>query len=1264
MLLCSVNKDRQDSDEIKLRNDEADADVDNLINLTHLHEPALLYCLQYRYIRSKIYTCTGPILIALNPFKKLDLYKDSILGEYYNAGLMKAQGIELGKSLAPHVYAIADAAYRDMMSVVLHGYQTSERSGRGSGLAGSGNQSILISGESGAGKTESTKFVLRYLTTVGNGESSSETNKAVMDKVLQSNPILEAFGNARTLRNDNSSRFGKFIELNFSKRGTLIGGSIRTYLLEKVRLPFQQYGERNFHIFYQIAAGASVEDRKRWKLKGIEEYEYTSRGEVFKLQHVDDNQEYHELRKALSILNFAETDQTLLFNIIVAILNMGQLKFSSIFGAEGEGSQPLDTMDVNESIENVCCLLGLERGNLLSTLCSRIIIARNDTYVKQLTAAQAADARDALAKAIYGKVFQWIVATINKSIRVDQSQIRANIGVLDIFGFESFKNNSFEQLCINYTNETLQQQFNQYIFKMEQQEYQKEKIEWSFIEFPDNKDCLELIEHKVNGLLAMLDDECKLPKSSDEKFAGRMYKAFDTHSRFSSTAPQRRDFKFCVHHYAGSVEYSTITFVEKNKDELPKEAYSLLQSSTNTLIASLFTDTDPTITKIDKINYGASKTNSKNIKNGSTISSLSSVGLQFKEQLNSLMESIYATAPHYIRCLKPNDNNQPDDFNRLRITEQLRYGGVLEAVRVARSGFPVRLIHPEFYSRYRSILPPKYATLPRFVNPDSSTKWKELCSTFLEQLWELLDFVKQSNIGNITGDQKLVKFSKAYRSLPIQIDQQSIQLGITKIFLRKQSHDLLEAFRFRKMVGAAITLQSQSRCFLSKSKFYNMKIAVVMIQRVFRGHKDRYAVKCIRNQRAALRIQSIWRRYISFVRFHRFYKAVRSIQYIFKSKLKNRARNIVRKQAASFQIYRYLAGSIVRLRWLRYRRSLIYLQNKLRCKKAKIVLKNLRAEAKDLGKLKQSNDLLKQEIEKLRAKAFEDKEKTMKEAEFKNQLELNKLKIGEIEELKQQIVNLGTLLHQEKQSKETALKYLKEFEQKSSTISKCEVCEEVSMNFQQQRHHYEQQLNFSKKSIEELERQLNESNSQLLVLQEENNKLLKQRFTKTVVDSPTNGDPSVTKDYQDLLEKFEKEQYAKSILEQEISRLRKLSLEQQMQVDALKSQKTTPLKTVRSVPTMKKNQSSAGNVSEESNSLSKNQSNWSSTWDEEDDNNSEESGLAEISSVNSSNIANNTVKTFERNLEKWRAELRQVIERLQISFNTFIFFISLKLAFL
>eukprot|EP01038_Epipyxis_sp_PR26KG_P004894 gene4894-6853_t len=1039
-------------EDVKLCNDPMDAQSENLINLPYLHEPAILFCLEKRYANSDIYTYTGPILIAMNPFKRVPLYTNQILEIYYNSGLLKSQGIDSGVPLPPHVYAIADSSYREMMNVIMQGFgathhtPTRRNSGVQSQILQSANHSILISGESGAGKTESTKIVLRYLTTVGNASGGLETVEgSVMDKILQSNPILEAFGNARTLRNDNSSRFGKFIELNFNKRGHMIGGTIRTYLLEKVRLPFQQLNERNFHIFYQMAAGGSPAEKESWKLDNIESYHYTAQGGIFKLQHVNDEEGYHDLKHSLNILSFSASDQTELFNIIAALLHFGQIQF--VADKDGEGSEIASSSISSLSIASELC--GLELSSMIRTLTIRTIIARSETYEKKLTPIQASDARDALAKAMYGKIFDWIVHTINRSIQVDPATIRANIGVLDIFGFECFLHNSFEQLCINYTNETLQQQFNQYIFKMEQKEYETEKIEWSFISFPDNQDCLDLIEHKTNGILAMIDDECRLPKATDEKLASRMYKALEAHPRFSASAPQKRDYKFCVKHYAGPVVYSTISFVDKNRDELPKEAGALFESSTLSLLSSLFSNQ---ASKVDKLSYhNNNKKGSTNVQQQSQQQSSSgataSVGSQFKDQLTTLMDTIYATMPHYIRCLKPNDQNVPDSFNRLRITEQLRYGGVLEAVRVARSGFPVRLSHADFFSRYRPLanpFSPLTATIPAFLlhkdpkltspnafnspsgkimKNDGHLSVKECSDVLMKVLWD--DYIPNDSL-NLEMKYNRRRLSKIEEisswSSKSQVVKESIQLGLTKVFLRKPAHDLLESRRSKRMVSAAKKIQSHARCYQIRLWFKFILKSIKILQRLSRGFIGRKVVERIRKETAIVLLQKKWRRYMKRSKYLKYRSALISMQLLYRRLVAQRKAGKLRFHRNVIKLQSIIRGLIAYHRWTRIRRAIIALQCKLRCIKSKSQLKDLKVAAKDLGKLQQSNEALKQEIEMLRQRAIEDAKKMKLNLEIEMQRKASELKTIEMQNIQTDLEKTLSLLNEEKQLRITAEK--------------------------------------------------------------------------------------------------------------------------------------------------------------------------------------------------------------------------------------------------
>ena len=941
-------------DGIKLQNDPSEATVENLINLPYLHEPAILHCLQNRYICGDIYTYTGPILIALNPFKSVPLYTPQILESYYNFGLLKSQGIDSGRPLSPHVYAVADASYRDMMRVISQNAVTK--------TVAAVNQTILISGESGAGKTESTKIVLRYLTTVGNtsGNTALATG-SVMDKVLQSNPILESFGNAKTLRNDNSSRFGKFIELHFSKRGHLIGGTIRTYLLEKVRLAAQQHGERSFHIMYQLIAGCSQAEKADWQLTSAQDYWYCNQGSVFTLQSVNDAEEFADLRMALSTLNFEEKDQRALFGSIAGLLHLSEVTFTASKIAE-EGCAVSATEIVQTHIAAVARLCGIAVEQLERVLTVRVITAKDESYEIQLTPGQAVDARDALSKALYSRLFEWIVSRVNESIRVEESdRVRAEIGVLDIFGFESFLTNSFEQLCINYTNETLQQQFNQFVFKLEQSEYQREEISWSFIEFPDNQDCLDLIEHRQNGILAVLDDVCKLPQASDEKFANRLYKMLETNPRFSATMGQKRDLIFCVTHYAGPVEYLSTSFVEKNKNELPKEAIHLFQQSTLPLLSTIFCDAWSPSGPEEKDSVVATVGNGgSHSHHGAGGGKVASVSTQFKSQLAQLMEKVSSTMPHYIRCLKPNDQSMADKFDRKRTTEQLRYGGVLEAVRVARSGFPVRLTHSDFYSRYRCVanpfnaltarLPPSIENINIYIarretllgesrslsvgvsasrrgsivkEPDSCCR--SLVLTLLDQ--EVSSSSDKNELDKRSRDGSLwmgvSTSSTATARVTSAVSQDSIQCGLTKVFLRKSAHDMLEGRRSRRQRAAAGKIQSFYRTYLVRTRYLSMLRAVGLIQRAVRGSAARKKARELKRNKAASKLQNKWRSAVARGRYTKFHHSVVALQ----SRCRGKAarlhfislllyRNTVRLQ-------RILRGATKQRKWRKLRRAIV-----------------------------------------------------------------------------------------------------------------------------------------------------------------------------------------------------------------------------------------------------------------------------------------------------------------------------------------------------
>jgi myosin V len=731
--------------------------------------------------------------------------------------------------LEPHVFAVADRSYRQMMA------------------EGRKSQSILISGESGAGKTESTKIVMSYLTTLGGmGMEEQKTGElSIMERVLQSNPVLEAFGNARTLRNDNSSRFGKFIELGFSRAGHLLGARVQTYLLEKVRLAFHATGERNYHIFYQLLRGGSDVQKEKFGFSegdtgGLELpncFHFTKQGGAPQLREFSDESGFEYTVKAMRALGWSEETIDGVLSIIAGLLHLGETNFSAKVADSGLDAANVEDM---ESLQRTASLLGVSIDKLVFALTQRIVVARGEEIKTELTIDRAIDARDALAKTVYGALFLWVVDQVNKSILWENdSEIRSSVGVLDIFGFECFKINSFEQLCINYTNEALQQQFNKFIFKLEQAEYEAEKIEWAFISFPDNQDCLDTIQQPRTGILAMLDDECRLPKGNDRNWAKRMYEQWlpakdqtvSENTRFQATKVQQGKALFCVRHFAGLVEYKVETnFMEKNKDEIPLAAQNLFETAPSQLIKDVYA-----IQKRESEGHSGDAAASKQ---GAAKSK--TVGQQFKDQLSGLIASVEVTDPHYIRCLKPNDAAKPKLLTRKRLTEQLRYGGVLEAVRVARAGYPVRLTHQAFFQRYRMLLP---------QIPDDQIPWnmegndaQQLCVTVLTTC--LQEGKKHAEQGVLDPKEPGInRFEKIRRMqhqpIPMTFPQTDVQLGLTKVFMRKPPHDALEANRVFHQSASATMIQCWVRGLEKRKTYLIIQDAVVTMQRCYRGYKGR-----------------------------------------------------------------------------------------------------------------------------------------------------------------------------------------------------------------------------------------------------------------------------------------------------------------------------------------------------------------------------------------------------------------------------------------
>ncbi|KAL4195806.1 hypothetical protein AMTRI_Chr04g180180 [Amborella trichopoda] len=809
------------SSKVHPRDPEAEhGGVDDMTKLAYLNEPGVLYNLARRYALNDIYTYTGSILIAVNPFTKLPHLYNTYMMEQY-------KGAPFGE-LNPHVFAVADASYRAMAS-----------EGR--------SQSILVSGESGAGKTETTKLIMQYLTYVG-GRAAGD-DRTVEQQVLESNPLLEAFGNARTVRNDNSSRFGKFVEIQFDASGRISGAAIRTYLLERSRVVQITDPERNYHCFYQLCA--SPKDTEKYKLGPPNTFHYLNQSKTYELEGVSSAEEYIKTRRAMDIVGINFDDQEAIFRTLAAVLHLGNIEFSP--GREHDSSTIKDQKS-NFHLQTAASLFMCDRKLLVATLCTRSIQTREGTIVKALDCAAAVASRDALAKTVYSRLFDWLVEKINRSVGQDPDS-RMQIGVLDIYGFECFKKNSFEQFCINFANEKLQQHFNEHVFKMEQEEYSKEEINWSYIEFIDNQDVLELIEKKPVGIIALLDEACMFPKSTHETFSTKLFQSFGRHQRLEK--PKFSQTDFTVSHYAGKVIYQTDSFLDKNRDYVVVEHSNLLSSSKCPFIAGLF----PSLPE------ESSKSSYR----------FSSVATRFKQQLQALMETLNSTEPHYIRCVKPNSYNRPQKFENPSVLHQLRCGGVLEAVRISLAGYPTRRTYVEFLDRFGLIA-------PELVDgsPDEQTATGRL----LDKL-KLENYQLGKNKVFLRAGQ--IAVLDALRAEVLDNAAKTIQ-GRYRTFIARRSYLLtrdaaimLQAYcrgclartiyTIKRRAAAAISIQKYARCWLLRRAYLRVRLAVLLIQASIRASIVRQKFLIRKEERAATMIQAQWRMWKAYLAFRLYRNA-------------------------------------------------------------------------------------------------------------------------------------------------------------------------------------------------------------------------------------------------------------------------------------------------------------------------------------------------------------------------------------------------------
>uniref|UniRef100_A0AAY4CNK1 Unconventional myosin-VI n=1 Tax=Denticeps clupeoides TaxID=299321 RepID=A0AAY4CNK1_9TELE len=649
--------------------DDPNKHVEDNCSLMYLNEATLLNNIRVRYSKDKIYTFVANILIAVNPYYDIPkLYSPETIKQY--------QGRSLG-TLPPHVYAIADKAFRDMKVLKM-------------------SQSIIVSGESGAGKTENTKFVLRYLTT------SYGTGQDIDERIVEANPLLEAFGNAKTVRNNNSSRFGKFVEIHFSEKNAVVGGFVSHYLLEKSRICRQSQEERNYHIFYRLCAGASEDIRQRFYLSSPDTFRHLKAGPL-KDPLLDDHGDFNRMCVAMKKIGLDDTEKLDMFRVVAGVMHLGNIDFEEA-GSTSGGCNIRNQS--RETLEHCAELLGLDEEDLRISLTTRVMLttaggAKGTVIKVPLKVEQANNARDALAKAIYSCLFDHVVTRVNQCFPFDASA--TFIGVLDIAGFEYFEHNSFEQFCINYCNEKLQQFFNERILKEEQELYQKEGLGVNEVHYVDNQDCIDLVEAKLVGILDILDEENRLPQPSDQHFAEMVHSKHKDHFRL--TVPRksklavhrnvRDDEGFIIRHFAGAVCYETTKFVEKNNDALHMSLEALVSESKDRFVRELFENSN----------------NSKDSKQKAGKLSFISVGNKFKTQLNLLLDKLRSTGSSFIRCVKPNLKMVSHQFEGAQILSQLQCSGMVSVLDLMQGGFPSRAPFHELYNMYKQYMPAKLTRL-------------------------------------------------------------------------------------------------------------------------------------------------------------------------------------------------------------------------------------------------------------------------------------------------------------------------------------------------------------------------------------------------------------------------------------------------------------------------------------------------------------------------------------------------------------------------
>ncbi|XP_023792922.1 unconventional myosin-XV [Cyanistes caeruleus] len=747
--------------------------LEDMTQLEDLQEAAVLSNIRTRFERQLIYTYIGSILVSVNPYRLYNIYGKEQVQQY--------EGRALGEN-PPHLFAIANVAYSKVMDA-------------------KHNQCIVISGESGSGKTEATKLILSYLAAV-----SQKRSTAPQIEILEATPLLESFGNAKTVRNDNSSRFGKFVEI-FLEDGLICGAITSQYLLEKSRVVFQAKTERNYHIFYEMLAGLPSQQRQRYCLQGAETYYYLNQGGNCEIPGKDDAEDFRRLLNTMEVLNFSVEEQNSIFRILSSVLHLGNVYFEKY----ETDCQEIATVVSATEIRTVAELLQVSPEGLQKAITFKVTETQREKIFTPLTVESAVDARDAIAKTLYSLLFGWLTDRINKLVYPRQEAL--SIAILDIYGFEDLSFNSFEQLCINYANEYLQFFFNRIVFQEEQEEYLREQIEWKEIPFSDNQPCIDLISQKPYGILRILDDQSCFPQATDHTFLQKCHYHHGTNPLY--TKPKMPLPEFTIKHYAGKVTYQVHKFLDKNYDQVRQDVLDLFISSRTKVVANLFFGHAQVLARQRSL-IRRSSTRTRRYK-------APTVAARFQQSLLELVERMERCNPFFVRCIKPNNKKEPGLFEADVVRAQLRYSGILETIRIRKEGFPIRIPFLVFIDRYRCLVDMWSNVIPN--GPNCVEMLRSLCP----------------------------------------VNPSMYYVGVTKLFLKEQLYQALESKRARAHHLAALTLQRYARTFFIKRRFRSLRRKIVLLQSRARGYLARQRYR--RMRRTLIKFRSLVHIYVNRRRY-------------------------------------------------------------------------------------------------------------------------------------------------------------------------------------------------------------------------------------------------------------------------------------------------------------------------------------------------------------------------------------------------------------